>query len=49
MLRVLKPKLESVDAGFGIDAMTLEARETGPAAVQQYGFIEDDRTRRWSS
>ncbi|MCX7344224.1 MAG: DNA polymerase Y family protein [Alphaproteobacteria bacterium] len=41
MLRVLKPKLEGVDAGFGIDAMTLEARETGPAAVQQYGFTDD--------
>ena len=26
MLRVLKPKLETIDAGFGIDAMTLEAR-----------------------
>ena len=31
MLRVLKPKLETVDAGFGIDAMTLEARETAGA------------------
>jgi protein ImuB len=41
MLRVLKPKLEGVDAGFGIDAMTLEARETGPAAGQQYGFTDD--------
>ena len=44
MLRVLKPKLESVDAGFGIDAMTLEARETGSAQVQQHGFMEDDST-----
>jgi len=44
MLRVLKPKLETVDAGFGIDAMTLEARETGSARVQQYGFMEDDST-----
>ncbi|MCB0078857.1 MAG: hypothetical protein KDD73_15705 [Anaerolineales bacterium] len=41
MLRVLKPKLETVDAGFGIDAMTLEARETAPAVVQQYGFMEE--------
>ena len=44
MLRVLRPKLETVDAGFGIDAMTLEARETGLAKVQQYGFMEDDST-----
>ena len=44
MLRVLKPKIESVDAGFGIDAMTLEARETGSAQVQQHGFMEDDST-----
>ncbi|WP_373502804.1 DNA polymerase Y family protein [Aestuariivirga sp.] len=44
MLRVLKPRLETVDAGFGIDAMTIEARETGLAKVQQYGFMEDDST-----
>ena len=44
MLRVLKPKLETVDAGFGIDAMTLEARETAAALVQQHGFLEDDST-----
>jgi protein ImuB len=44
MLRVLRPKLETVDAGFGIDAMTLEARETGSAKVQQYGFMEDEST-----
>ena len=44
MLRVLKPKIEAVDAGFGIDAMTLEARETGSTRVQQYGFMEDDST-----
>jgi len=44
MLRVLKPKLESVDAGFGIDAMTLEARETAAAMSQQHGFLEDDST-----
>ena len=43
MLRVLRPKLETVDAGFGIDAMTLEARETGQALVQQHGFLEDGR------
>jgi len=45
MLRVLKPKLEAIDAGFGIDAMTLEARQTAPARVQQYGFMEDDSTQ----
>jgi len=45
LLRILKPKLEPVDAGFGIDAMTLEARETGPTTTQQYGFAEDDRSQ----
>ncbi len=44
MLRVLKPKLEAVDAGFGIDAMTLEARETAAAPVRQHGFLEDGAT-----
>jgi protein ImuB len=41
ILRLLMPKLEEIDVGFGIDAMTLEARETGPAIIQQYGFAED--------
>jgi protein ImuB len=41
LLRLLKPKLETVDAGFGIDAMTLEARETQAIAARQYGFMED--------
>ena len=41
LLRILRPKLETIDASFGIDAMTLEARETAPAIVQQYGFMED--------
>ena len=44
LLRVLRPKLEGVDAGFGIDAMTLEAREAGPVMVRQYGFMEDAGT-----
>jgi protein ImuB len=35
------PRLETVDAGFGIDAMTLEARETATVTAQQYGFMED--------
>ena len=42
ILRLLTPKLESLDAGFGIDAMTLEARETAPVVQQQYGFMEDN-------
>ncbi len=41
VLRLLRPKLETIDAGFGIDAMTLEAKETAPAVVQQYGFMEN--------
>ena len=40
LLRLLHPKLETIDAGFGIDAMRLEASETAPAIVQQYGFME---------
>jgi protein ImuB len=41
IFRLLKPRLETIDAGFGIDAMTLEARETAIATSQQYGFMED--------
>ncbi len=41
LLRLLTPKLETLDAGFGIDAMTLEARETGTVDIRQYGFMED--------
>lgn len=41
MLRILKPKLATVDAGFGIDAMTLEARETAPAIIRQMGFMDE--------
>ena len=44
MLRVLKPKLDGIDAGFGIDAMTLEARETAATAARQYGFMEEEST-----
>jgi protein ImuB len=44
MLRVLTPKLDTVDAGFGIDAMTLEARETGSVQARQHGFLEDEST-----
>ena len=39
--RLLRPRLETVDAGFGIDAMTLEAREVTAVKAQQYGFMED--------
>jgi protein ImuB len=39
--RLLRPRLETVDAGFGIDAMTLEAREVTAIKIQQYGFMED--------
>jgi protein ImuB len=35
LLRLLRPRLEGIDAGFGIDAMTLEARETAPAIIRQ--------------
>ncbi len=42
ILRLLLPKLDSLDAGFGIDAMTLEARETGAIVSHQHGFMEDD-------
>ncbi len=42
ILRLLRPKLESLDAGFGIDAMTLEARETASVIMHQHGFMEDD-------
>lgn len=42
LLRLLKPKLETIDAGFGIDAMTLEAREVGAALTQQTGFMESE-------
>lgn len=45
LLRILRPKLETIDAGFGIDALTLEARETAPAPLHQPGFMEDGATR----
>jgi protein ImuB len=41
IFRLFKPRMETVDAGFGIDAMTLEARETATVHAQQYGFMED--------
>jgi protein ImuB len=42
MLRLLKPRLEGLDAGFGIDAMTIEARETAAVEIRQYAFMEEE-------
>ncbi|HUR43891.1 MAG TPA: DNA polymerase Y family protein, partial [Aestuariivirga sp.] len=44
LLRLLKPKLETIDAGFGIDAMALEALEMGHVSEQQYGFREKENS-----
>jgi protein ImuB len=41
ILRLLLPKLDTLNAGFGIDAMTLEARETASVIMRQNGFMED--------
>jgi len=41
LFRLLSPRLETLDAGFGIDAMTLEVREAGAAVARQYGFMEE--------
>lgn len=41
LFRLLSPKLDAIDAGFGIDAMTLEARETAAITPRQYGFSDD--------
>lgn len=40
MMRLLRPKLDTLDAGFGIDAIHLEAEETGPAESEEPGFME---------
>ena len=37
--RLLKPKLDGLDAGFGIDAMSLAAEETGPIEAGNPGFL----------
>jgi protein ImuB len=42
LARLLKPKLETVDAGFGIDAMSLEAEGTAPLEPQDQGFMENE-------
>jgi protein ImuB len=39
--RLLRPKLEEVDAGFGIDAMSLEAEETAFLEPYEPGFMEE--------
>jgi protein ImuB len=41
-IRLLRPKLEKIDAGFGIDAMSLEAEETAPVAPHDPGFMETE-------
>jgi protein ImuB len=40
MMRLLRPKLDMLDAGFGIDGIHLEAEETGPAESEEPGFME---------
>ena len=45
IFRLLMPKLDQLDAGFGIDAMTLEARETASSVKRQYGFMDDDQSQ----
>ena len=42
LFRLLSPRHETLDAGFGIDAMTLEVREAGSAVSRQYGFMEEE-------
>ena len=41
LMALLRPKLDQIDAGFGIDALVLEARETAALAPEQTGFLED--------
>lgn len=41
IFRLLEPKLHGHDVGLGIDALTLEARETAHAETRQYGFMEE--------
>jgi protein ImuB len=38
--RLLRPKLEKVDLGFGIDAMSLEAEKTASMEPHESGFME---------
>lgn len=41
IMRLTRPRLERLDAGFGIDAISIEAEETGPAPSEEPGFMED--------
>jgi len=41
-VRLLKPKLETIDAGFGIDAMSLEAEGAAPLDPYEPGFLENE-------
>jgi protein ImuB len=41
LFKLFRPKLENLDAGFGIDALVLEARETAAIAAAQQGFMEE--------
>jgi protein ImuB len=43
LFRLIRPKLEGIDAGFGIDAMTLDARETVAMAPTQLGLVGNDQ------
>jgi protein ImuB len=38
---LLRPRLAKIDAGFGIDLLSLQATETGPCADAQDGFAEE--------
>jgi protein ImuB len=38
---LLRPRLARIDAGFGIDLLSLEATETGPCESTQDGFAEE--------
>lgn len=39
LARLLGPKLDGLDLGFGIDAMSLTAKETGPIEAGDPGFL----------
>lgn len=37
---LIRPKLDTIDAGFGIDLVSLEALETAPCKGEQHGFSD---------
>lgn len=41
MMGLLRGKLDTLDAGFGMDAVTVEAEETAPASMDEPGFMEE--------